>query len=216
MARNTRDKILETALMLLNERGERGISTNHIAKHLGISPGNLYYHFRNKEAIILELFKRLQASLFDGIVLPENRAITLDDKRQYLEQTLGCMWQYRFIFRDMHGFIGRNETLMQAYRTFARACLNVLKKIFEGLVAADIMLATDSEMESLALNTFMVLTGWHELLHSVFLNDEEQADKAILQRVIYQILMLDRGFITESAREAFIQLEQSYYTPLDI
>ena len=46
---NTYTKIIEASLLLFNEEGERQISTNHIAAYLGISPGNLYYHFRNKD-----------------------------------------------------------------------------------------------------------------------------------------------------------------------
>ena len=50
---NTYQRIIESALVLFNEEGERNISTNHISAHLGISPGNLYYHFRNKDEIIV-------------------------------------------------------------------------------------------------------------------------------------------------------------------
>lgn len=39
MARqNTYTRIIEAGLLLFNEEGERNISTNHIAAHLGISP----------------------------------------------------------------------------------------------------------------------------------------------------------------------------------
>ena len=53
----TKDKIIHCALKLFNEQGERQITTNHIAADLGISPGNLYYHFSNKQEIIRSIFQ---------------------------------------------------------------------------------------------------------------------------------------------------------------
>jgi len=67
----TRDRILDASLELFNAQGERGVSTNHIAAHLGISPGNLYYHFANKQAIVAELFRRYEARI-DEFLRPRN------------------------------------------------------------------------------------------------------------------------------------------------
>ncbi|SVE28274.1 uncharacterized protein METZ01_LOCUS481128, partial [marine metagenome] len=48
----TKDKIIATSINLFNLHGTKDISTNHIAKEMGISPGNLYYHFTSKHDII--------------------------------------------------------------------------------------------------------------------------------------------------------------------
>ncbi|MDD5359927.1 MAG: TetR/AcrR family transcriptional regulator [Sulfurovaceae bacterium] len=56
---NAKEKILETALYLFNTQGSRLATTNHIAKACGISPGNLYYHYKNKEEIIRALFVQM-------------------------------------------------------------------------------------------------------------------------------------------------------------
>lgn len=56
---NTKDKILNKALELFNSEGSSNISTNHIAKALDMSTGNLYYHFKNKESIIRTLLQRM-------------------------------------------------------------------------------------------------------------------------------------------------------------
>src|SRR5215204_4237966 len=108
-----RERILDTALALFNDAGTAPISTNHIAAAAGISPGNLYYHFRNKEQIVQALFERL-FDLYERVfVLPQDRPPTLVDLRRLLHLNFDLLWDYRFAYRELAVLLRRDEVLRE-------------------------------------------------------------------------------------------------------
>ena len=72
--RRTRERILETALALFNRHGEPSVTTAHVADEMNISPGNLYYHFRNKDEIIGELYAAYESEVLPLFGVPPDRA----------------------------------------------------------------------------------------------------------------------------------------------
>lgn len=59
MGLKTKDKILNSAQLIFNKKGFESTSVEEIAKHAGITKAMIYYHFNNKENIMLQLIKRL-------------------------------------------------------------------------------------------------------------------------------------------------------------
>src|SRR3546814_3536426 len=95
MARDTRQRILDCALAMFNAQGEPTVTTNHIADALEISPGNLYYHFRNKDDIIEQLFARFDARMADALAAPDGRLPGPEDICLQLHLALEAIWDYR-------------------------------------------------------------------------------------------------------------------------
>ena len=77
--RRTRERILELSLRLFNEFGEPNITTTVIAEEMNISPGNLYYHFRNKDDIVNSIFVQFEAEIERILTVPEGRRSNIED-----------------------------------------------------------------------------------------------------------------------------------------
>ena len=103
----TKDTILRTALALFNNEGEHAVSSVDIASVIGISPGNLYYHYRGKEPIIRELFADFEGELRQVLGAPIREPLELSDNWVYLYIIFEEIWDFRFFYRNQAEIIAR-------------------------------------------------------------------------------------------------------------
>ncbi|MCP1659823.1 TetR/AcrR family transcriptional regulator [Neisseria perflava] len=159
---NTYTRIVNASLALFNEEGERNISTNHIAAHLGISPGNLYYHFRNKDEIIIQLFKRYSDALLQYLheaVLPSD----VEDSINYMAGIYNVMWEYRFLFSDVNTLLARSAELLGEHNNFTQAKVSpLLVNLLTQLNGLGIISADKTAMNDLAVNMWIVTKYWFD------------------------------------------------------
>ncbi len=208
----TRDKILLSSLELFNERGERNVTTNHIAAHLAISPGNLYYHFRNKSDIIYEIFLEYEKLVDFYLDIPESRAITLDDLTFYLESVFDGLWSYRFFHRDLEYLLDSDRRLREDYREFTDRCLVAISRIFEKLAEADIIHQQQEDLRSaMSLNVWLVITNWMAYLKTAHASEGDGSlTLTHLKQGIYQVLTLEIPYLTPEYRERVMTLREKY------
>lgn len=211
-SRNTRQNILEASLELFNNQGERQVTTNHIAAHLKISTGNLYYHFSNKREIVAALFAQSQQAIEAALSLPDGREVVFDDKALYLEALLTLMWQYRFLHRDIEPLLATDAQLNQAYARFATQSLASAATLYNAFTQAGLLTLDAEQIEALSLNSWIVLSSWLRFILTV--NPSSELDKAQLCRGIYQVLALEEGFVSDEALPAFKALKARLYVPL--
>ncbi|NWA29413.1 TetR/AcrR family transcriptional regulator [Pseudomonas gingeri] len=209
----TSERIVQNSLDLFNQQGERSVSTNHIAAHMDISPGNLYYHFPNKQAIIAVLFAEYEALVDSFLRPPQGRASTIDDKRFYLKALLAAMWRYRFLHRDLEHLLESDAELAARYRRFSQRCLIQGQAIYAGFVEAGILGMDAVQTEALTLNAWIVLTSWVRFLSTTRENAHYLSEESI-KRGVYQVLVLESGFVTAQSRAAVDKLLNEFYVPL--
>ena len=212
---STRERILDTALALFNRHGERRVTTNHIAAELGISPGNLYYHFRNKTDIVFELFHRYEQAVASFLRVPPDRSLTWRDKMDYLEAILHNMWETRFFHRELGHLLDADERLRQRYASFARQSLEQGMQVYHGLRHAGLIEADEEELEALLVNTWILVANWTGFVQALVPASEldEELDRTLLQQGIYQILCLEAPYLRGDAREHLQRMKDHYRNP---
>ena len=108
--RRTAERILDTTLELFNRFGEPNVSTTLISAELGISPGNLYYHYPAKEELITKLYDRYDDALTE-LLRAADDVSDVEDAWLFFHMLFELIWSYRFLYRDLNDLLSNNRKL---------------------------------------------------------------------------------------------------------
>ncbi|WP_042010887.1 TetR/AcrR family transcriptional regulator [Aeromonas fluvialis] len=204
----TRDRIIHSATELFNDQGERNITTNHIAAHMGISPGNLYYHFRNKEDIIHSIFDQYARHLSENFIPTRNREITLQDLMGYLDAIFFLMWQFRFFYANLPDILSRDEPLQQKYLKAQEQMRSSVVALLKSLREGGIIDVSDEDLPDLGQTIKMVVTCW--IPFQIAQAPNTRITKPLLYQGVLKVLFLLRPYVQPQVAGQIHQLEQHY------
>lgn len=171
---STKDRIVDAAITLFNASGSAAVSTNHIAEAAGISPGNLYYHYRNKEEIIRVAYERA-LSVYDE-VWEQAAAVrpTPDLMMRLLAGTFEAQWEYRFLQREITALVQSDEVMRQRYREVQQGRLAMYQSLIRMWIEAGIVVPIPEErLNDLAMASWVVGDQWLAYLESMGGADDE-------------------------------------------
>jgi AcrR family transcriptional regulator len=114
--KSTKDKILETALMLFNNNGVEAVTVRHIAQELGISHGNVCYHFPRKEDIIFTLYNQVVEGMSAQIALWKPDEMRLGMMLGALHESYALQYQYKFLMVDFVNIMRRIPEIREHFR----------------------------------------------------------------------------------------------------
>jgi AcrR family transcriptional regulator len=207
--RRTRERILETSLDLFNRHGEPNITTADIADEMNISPGNLYYHFRNKDEIVGELFTAYEARVAPLFADPGGRHVDVEDLWLLLHLVFEEMWAYRFLYRDLDELASRNRRIGARLGALLRDNCATMVEFCRGMVAAGKMRASEREIATAARNAVLVAT-YGMSFQRLTRTDAANADEPDLGLAAYQVMALIAPYLAGDARTLLDRLGNAY------
>lgn len=96
--KNTKEKIIDISLELFNKQGWKNSTMRDIAQLSELSVGNLTYHFRNRESLLIALYEQMSEEMKQMMQL---KTYHLDAIQEVLNFFKLCRNKYKFIFIDI-------------------------------------------------------------------------------------------------------------------
>lgn len=159
---STKRRIIQTAVQLFNEQGVGKVSTNHIAAAASMSPGNLYYHFKNKSEIIGAILHQMYEEWNEVWALPEHERLSRQHLEQRLMMNFEILWRYRFFYREALSLFQADENLRQKHNAMMQTRLVEQQAFVQRFVADGVLqIEADAEqLEKLLISCWIIANNW--------------------------------------------------------
>ncbi|MBX3489704.1 TetR/AcrR family transcriptional regulator [Parvibaculum sp.] len=197
----TKDRILAASLRLFNENGYDAVTTARISDEVGISEGNLWYHFRTKR----DLVRAHQLALF--VLIDKRLAIAstpdtvLESYALFNRLVFEEVWTYQFLYRDQAEYGRTSPELEDRVHRIYETTTNMLVRFFRHMIEAKHLDMPDDELTALADNVWMVIRYWPSFLRET--RRVVKLDKAALNAGIRHHFALFNTHLTPEARAFF-------------
>ncbi|MFZ3231259.1 MAG: TetR/AcrR family transcriptional regulator [Pseudobdellovibrio sp.] len=203
----TKERILLGALDLFNTNAATAVTTNDISRELKMSPGNLYFHYKNKEQIVREIFKRL-AQETALLWKPQAKQAKTKEKIQlvdFIDRNLNLYWKYRFFHRELYTLRKKDPELSKLWRAHLLKMSRLMIVMHKHWVRSGAMLPIESkaEMEFVGELLFVASNSFMQFFETVD-RSPNQRTIAKAQRHIMRMLMPYLSVETKNSFENFV------------
>lgn len=205
---STKDKIIQTSIALFNQHGERAITTNHIASEMGISPGNLYYHFKNKEDILRHIFGLYQSHLKENFTPMDKNLDVMAQLAGYLDSLVELMWRFNFFYNNLTDILGRDKELKAQYLVHQAQLVEQVVAVINGLKYAEVIAIDDCDIEELAHMVKLTVSFWTPYVKAH--SKDSSLTKQDIFGGIVKVILLFKPYAQGEGLEQLKKLQQEY------
>jgi AcrR family transcriptional regulator len=212
--RRTAERILDTTLDLFNRLGEPNVSTTLISAEMGISPGNLYYHYPAKEELITRLFDRYDQALTE-LLRAADEVADVEDAWLFFHMLFELIWAYRFLYRDLNDLLSNNRKLETHFQFVLQRKTRAVQAVLSGIGRGAGLSIEGRDVEPVATAMVVVLTYWlsFEYVKNPRKALEPESAGPALLRGAFHVLTLLAPYLDEDGRQHLHALAARYLAP---
>ena len=212
--RQTAERIVASALGLFNRFGEPNVAATMVAADLGISPGNLYYHYPGKEDIVNHLFGQYLNDL--QALLPASQDVKdLEDAWFFMHSLFELVWRYRFLYRDLNDLLSKYRQLEQQVKQVLANKHASFLTLLKCMTDQGLLTQNATERDSSATQMLVMLTWWlsYEYVRDPRHALEDANAQGGVSRGAQQVLGLLLPYLQAQPKAQLTALLQMYNAP---
>lgn len=195
----TKDKILSVAIRMFNEAGIHGITSRHIAAEMGISHGNLDYHYHTKEDLLLAIHEKMRKEASEAYSTRKTKTTSIQHFHHMITYLEDFQYKYRFFNLDVleitRSYPRVNKMIQETF---------VLRKqqtrqLFEEFLQDGYVKFPDEDVMERLLHTIrMIVTFWLSQLEVITLYKFKQKGEMAL--LVWNTIL---PYLTVQGREEY-------------
>lgn len=204
--RNTKEVILTTALNLFNHQGLSKVTLRTIADTIGMSQGNLNYHFRKRDMIIESLYFRLVDRMDEHMTESDKKSLDLEFLFRMSSVIMESFFEYRFFMLDFVQIMRENSKIRKHYRELSKMREKQFSGLFKHLVDRDIL------RDEILPNEYLFLYKRIQILGDFWISSaattESRLTKSIIDKYSNILNQAIFPYLTKKGRKEYYTLTQ--------
>lgn len=202
----TRDRIKSTAIVLFNERGATNVSTVQIFEMMGISPGNLYYYFTNKEHIIRSIWEEDMIPQGDLMLLNTEKSNPVEVLTNMISIIMKHGLKYKFFYMEEYALFKNDPLLQQMYQKRWDFIVENLTDLFVVWQDKGYMRPSSRAWKKELAEIFLVAGPAH-LRSTLSIHPEYKIKDALAKALNGMLLVVASDFVDEVCEQILAQLK---------
>ena len=157
----TKERILSVAVELFNSKGFVNVTMRNLADELGMSLGNLTYHFKKKEELMEAIHEQIERER--NVLLESVQMIpSISNIHQQLVPLLQLYGRYRFLQQDILEVTRAYPHLAEIQRNQIKGQIKYIKAIIDYSVGSGNMNPETrlGQYQQLSETVWMIITFW--------------------------------------------------------
>jgi hypothetical protein len=188
--KKTREIILDTSLELFNSLGLSQVTLRTIAKKMGISQGNLNYHFKKRDDIIEGLYFQLVKNIDSSMSSMQESKNPFQLLVSISETIMFNFHEYRFFMLDFTQIMRENKKIKKHYSELTIQREEQFSMLFNLLIKEGLM------RKEILPNEYKNLYKRFQILGDFWISDAEILNSNITKKTIltYSVILTQAIF----------------------